>query len=227
MTEKKVILFIVEGPSEEAALGSIMKEYFSSSTIQFVVVHGDITLNDYARVDTIVKKISHLIDQVLGRYRYHSEDVLKIIHITDTDGVFIPKEAIWERDVESVRYFEDHIETDHVTAAIKRSEKKAEILFKLRKTGKIHGIYYRIYFNSCNLEHVLYGELREYTDEEKQRLSDEFAELYEGNPESFVDYISSEEIAVPGTYQKTWDYIERDLNSLHRHSNMDQIFRKA
>ena len=34
MNEKKVIAVIVEGPSDEAALGSILKEYFSSAEIQ-------------------------------------------------------------------------------------------------------------------------------------------------------------------------------------------------
>lgn len=38
VNEKKVIAVIVEGPSDEAALGSILKEYFSSAEIQFVVV---------------------------------------------------------------------------------------------------------------------------------------------------------------------------------------------
>ena len=47
MTEKKVIAFIVEGPSDEAALGTIMKEFFSSNEVQFVVIHGDITTEDY------------------------------------------------------------------------------------------------------------------------------------------------------------------------------------
>ena len=41
--EKKVVLFIVEGPSDEAAIGPIMKKYFSNETVEFKVVHGDIT----------------------------------------------------------------------------------------------------------------------------------------------------------------------------------------
>lgn len=53
--EKKVVLFIVEGPSDEAALGSVMKEYFSSDEVQFVVVHGDITLKDNVSLDDIKK----------------------------------------------------------------------------------------------------------------------------------------------------------------------------
>ena len=34
MNEKKVILFIVEGPSDRAALGPIMEEYFNSEDIK-------------------------------------------------------------------------------------------------------------------------------------------------------------------------------------------------
>ena len=73
--------------------------------------------------------------------------------------------------------------------------------------------------------HVLYGELKNYSDEEKQRLSDEFADKYDGRAEEFVTFISEPAIAVLGTYQKTWDYIEKDKNSLHRHSNMHFIFK--
>ena len=40
MTEKKVIAFIVEGASDEAALGTIMKEYFTDNEVQFVVIRG-------------------------------------------------------------------------------------------------------------------------------------------------------------------------------------------
>ena len=57
MREKKVVVFIMEGPSDESALGTIMKEYFSSDEVQFIVIHGDITLKDYVSVDNIIKSI--------------------------------------------------------------------------------------------------------------------------------------------------------------------------
>lgn len=31
-------------------------------------------------------------------------------------------------------------------------------------------------------------------------------------------------LAVLGAYQKTWDFIEKDKNSIHRHTNMNLIF---
>ena len=86
MREKKVVLFIVEGPSDEAALGSVMKEYFSSDEVQFVVVHGDITLKDNVSLDDIKKKINEQIEYIQRRYRYNFDDFIRIIHILDMDG---------------------------------------------------------------------------------------------------------------------------------------------
>lgn len=57
-------MFIVEGPSDEAALGSIMKEYFSNNEVQFVVVYGDITLQDYVSSDNILTKINERVESV-------------------------------------------------------------------------------------------------------------------------------------------------------------------
>lgn len=147
-----------------------------------------------------------------------------IIHIVDTDGVYIPEIDIKEADVEKAQYYEDHIDVKNVKAIVNRNRRKGAILYKLRKTGKINGIPYRIYFNSCNLEHVLYDELKDFIDEEKQILSDDFADKYDGKINEFIEFISDNQIAVPGTFQKTWDYIEKDRNSLNRYSNMHLIF---
>ena len=224
MSEKKVVVFIVEGPSDEAALGTIIKEYFSSNEARFIVAHGDITLKDYVSSANILKKINEQIEGVKSRYRYSQDDFIKVIHIVDMDGVYIPDRDIVEADVEEIQYYEDHIEAKGANITAERNKRKGDILYKLRKTGKINGIPYRVYFNSCNLEHVLYGELKDYSDEEKQILSDDFADRYDGKVGEFIEFILSPDIAVQGTHQKTWDYIEKDMNSLKRHTNMHLIF---
>ena len=58
----------------------------------------------------------------------------------------------------------------------------------------------------------------------KEELSDDFAEKYEGKVQDFIKFISDSDIAVSGTYKQTWKYIEKDKNSLQRHSNMHLIF---
>lgn len=226
MAEKKVIAFIVEGASDEAALGTIMKEYFSDNEVQFVVIRGDITTKDYVSKDAILKKINEQIEEVKKRYRYQTEHFIKIIHLTDADGVYVDEDCVKYAEVEGIQYYTDHMETTKVKETVERNARKADILFKLRRTGTVQGIPYKIYYNSCNLEHVLYNELKDFTDDEKRDMSDDFAEKYEGRAEEFVAFISDEEIAVSGTYQKTWDFLEKDKNSLNRHSNMHLIFEK-
>ena len=81
MGEKSVVVVIVEGPSDENAIGGILKEYFSSDEVQFAVVHGDITSNDYTTVDNVVIKIDNLIDGIRGKYGYDWDDFIQIIHI--------------------------------------------------------------------------------------------------------------------------------------------------
>ena len=201
-----------------------MKEYFSSNEVQFIVVHGDITLKDYVSGDNILNKINEQIEGVKSRYRYSQDDFIKIIHIVDMDGVYIPNTDIIEADVEEIRYYEDHIDAKSTRTIVERNKRKGNILYKLRKTGKVNGIPYRIYFNSCNLEHVLYGELKDYSEEEKQILSDDFADRYDGKVEEFIEFILTSNIAVQGTYQKTWDFIEKDKNSLNRYTNMHLLF---
>lgn len=202
VNEKKVIAVIVEGPSDEAALGSILKEYFSSEEIQFVVVHGDITTKDYTSADNILSKINNLIESVKQKYGYRIEDFLKIIHIVDMDGAFC-NDVIVKKDIEGVRYYLDHIETKYPDYLIRKHTQKAEILSKLYSSGKINGVSYRIYFNSCNLEHVLFDELKDFTDEEKADMADDFAEKYEGKVEDFVEFISQEDLIAPGTFKQT------------------------
>ena len=55
-------------------------------------------------------------------------------------------------------------------------------------------------------------------------LSDDFADKYEGKVQDFIEFISGTDSAVPGTYKQTWKYIQKDKNSLQRHSNMHLIF---
>ncbi len=223
MSEKKVVAVIVEGPSDENAIGGILKEFFSSEEVQFAVVHGDITSDYNTTVENAVSGVNNLVESIKSKYGYEWEDFVRIIHIADTDGAFT-KDCIRKNEVDNLQYYEEYIEYSNVEEVEKRNKHKSEIMFKLYSTGKIHDIWYRLYFNSCNLEHVLYNELKDFSDDEKEELSDEFAEKYEGKVQEFIDFISDEAIAVQGTYKETWKYIEKDKNSLQRHSNMHLIF---
>ncbi len=224
--EKKVIVFIVEGASDEAALGSILKEYFRAKEISFFVARGDITTKNGITTGNIVKEINGFVKQLKGKYRYKDSDILEIIHLIDTDGAFVDGSLVRKRKSKGpVLYYTDHIEANHVGNIIERNRGKAEILKKLSKTSKIGRIRYSIYYMSCNLEHVLYGELREFSIEEKWRLSDEFAEEYEGRADEFAEFLE-DEAAVRGNYKETWEFIEQGAESLRRNTNFHLLFKE-
>lgn len=71
---------------------------------------------------------------------------------------------------------------------------------------------------------MLYNELKDFSDEEKEEMSDDFAERYEGKVEEFIQFISNPSFAVDGSYKQTWKFIEKDNNSLKRYTNMHLIF---
>lgn len=212
-----------------------MEEYFNNEDIKFLVVHGDITIKNFITKDNAIIKINEQVEKKLEelekKYNYSKTDYVKIIHLIDTDGTYIPDDKVIQKEImqednnkSKVLYYEDHIEAENVEGIRKRNAKKADVLFKLRTTKKINGIQYCVYYNSCNLEHVLYDELKDFTDDEKLERLDDFAEKYEGKAEEFIKFISGESVAVEGSYKETWEYIEKDLNSLNRHSNMSLIF---
>lgn len=224
MPEKRAVIVIVEGASDMAAIGPMLKEYFTSADTRFVITRGDITSRDGVTPTNVIAKLKAEIDKVRNIYGYQwKRDLVRIIHIADTDGTFT-KDCVVEADVKSIQYYEDHMESSNAAATNQRNKNKSDVMYKLYSTNKINNIDYRLYFNSYNLEHVLYNALKDFSDDEKQEMSDDFADKYKGHLPEFISFISGPDIAVPGTYKETWKFIEKDVHSLQRHSNMHLIF---
>ena len=232
--KKKAVIVIVEGKTDKNALGTIFQEFFSENNLQFIIIGGDITTQDYPSIDNIISRINERVTATMDKYGYDANDVEKIlhIHIVDTDGAFVNNDKIVEnKELDSIVYYEDHIETSNYSGTIGRNKCKSEILQKLYSTSKVckaitdgKGISYRVFYNSCNLEHVLHGKLQQFSVEEKERMADDFAEKYEDDIDAFIQFISDKSIAPSGSYRQTWGFIEKETNSLKRYTNMGIIF---
>ena len=92
--------------------------------------------------------------------------------------MYIPDSAIIE-DLEAMNpiYSLKEIRTANTNGIINRNKVKRENVNRLKTTGKIWSIPYKIYYMSCNLDHVLYGKLNS-TDEEKEDDAYNFAKKY-------------------------------------------------
>lgn len=223
---RKVILFIVEGPTDEYALSSVLKKILEGEEkdIRFHVVHGDIT-SDWSVSGTNAKKTIHEhIEIERKKYGLQKRDLIKVIHLVDTDGAFIPPDKIIRNTVESVLYFDDRIEAATPEVIIERNNRKSQILRLLFSTNTVGGIAYSVYYFSRNLEHVLHNDSSNLADDEKLNYADNFADMYDSDPEKFITFLSSSVFTVPGEYMETWDFIMRSTNSLHRHCNFHLVF---
>lgn len=227
---KKVILFIVEGKSDKNAISAIISKIIKNSHVKFLVMKGDITSDFGIDVKNIDDKLNEKIICELDKYKYEVEDLLKIVHLSDTDGAFITKKFMRESSsVEKFIYTEETITSKNIQSIEARNKNKGANILRLhsktnlslvnRDRKKIR-ISYSLYYLSCNIEHVLHGKLLEYSDEEKQSLSEDFEDRYIDDIEGFVNLIAS--VLPPKEscdYNKSWLFIKQKNNSLKRYSN--------
>lgn len=221
---KKVILFIAEGPTDEYALSPVLKKIFQNSHVRFHVVHGDLTSDFTVDNSNAVKTVNNHIKMELDRYGFKRSDIIRVLHLIDTDGAFIPNANVVAGDVEHIQYEENQIVTKSVPRTIARNEQKQRVLYRLYPEKMIGKSPYAVYYFSRNMEHVLHNDARNLSNEEKANYADEFADTYSQNPEGFIRFLSDFDFAVLGDYGETWRFIFAGTNSLHRHSNLHLLF---
>lgn len=160
----------------------------------------------------------------MNRNRFKKSDIVQIVHLIDTDGAFVNENCIEYADVDKAEYYFNKIKTRHVDEIKDRNVLKSATLRKLSTTSKIAKIDYSVYYFSCNLEHVFHDIQRTLTTIEKLKLANEFDERFSVQPKEFLSLIRSDNIAVSGTYQQTWNYIKEGSNSLCRNCNLHIFF---
>ena len=96
MAAKKVLLFIVEGLSDEAALDGVLSRLLSNEKIRFHVVKGDITTSERRGSNSIKTLINEQVRKFMTSYHLQPKDILQVVHLMDTDGAFVPESAIIE-----------------------------------------------------------------------------------------------------------------------------------
>ena len=224
---KKVILFIAEGPTDEDTLSPILKKIFQNDEVRFHIVHGDMTSNWSVSVNSAVKTVYEHIEMERKRYGFQKSDIQKVIHLVDTDGVFIPDDRIIYHKGKDIQYYDDRVEAPFPQRVLDRNQRKSQILSRLSETGKVGTLPYRVYYFSRNLEHVFHNRTGNLTDAEKIDFADDFADRYLSDPEGFLAFLSDSDFTVSGDYDDTWKFIAQGVNSLHRHSNFHLLFESS
>lgn len=133
---KKVILFIVEGPTDEVALSPVLKKLFQNAQVRFHVVHGDISTDLRTDSSNAVRTVNDHIKVEMDRYGFKRSDIIRVIHLVDTDGAFIPNANVIASDIDKLQYEENRIVTRFIPETIARNERKKRVLHRLYPTKK-------------------------------------------------------------------------------------------
>lgn len=223
---KKIILFIVEGISDEMSLSLILSKLVQDNNVQFHVINQDITADFNSNCQNIIRKIDSQVKKFLDQNNgLKKTDIKQIIHLVDTDGAFIKEDCIvQDSKQEKTFYTSNSIITNKRDLIVKRNERKSSILNKLYQTSHIGRIEYNIYFFSCNLEHVLHNSQNTACGK-KRAYSYDFVDKYVGEEKSFVDFLSNNNFTTKGDYKETWMFIKEDYNSLNRYCNFHLYFK--
>lgn len=219
---KKIVLVIVEGPSDDTALGMLLDNYFDPKTVKVHVVHGDITTQ--TSVNEIVSSVNEEINRYCERDHVPRDSIQEVIHLCDTDGTYIDNDyVLFDASATDPIYAENAIFTNNKRGIEIRNRKKSANMDRLATTKRISGIPYRLFYMSCNLDHVLYDKLN-CTDDEKEDLAFAFLEQYEGKIPEFIEYMTQSPFSVMTDYRESWVFIRQGLRSLERHTNFGLCF---
>ena len=233
LARKKIIFVIVEGASDDEALGVIFSRLYDKQSVHIEITHGDITSKTSNNPSNIVSKVGDLIKKYAKANHYDKTDFLEIIHIMDTDGAYIHDKYVTKDTALSGKaiYSLTHIKTQDPDTIRNRNSNKSKNMDRLQsqklilqsKRTSCSGIPYYAYYMSCNLDHVLYNKLNS-TDIEKENDAFKFTQKYKDDLDGFLSFICDSNFSVCNDYKESWKFIRKDLNSLNRYSNLGICF---
>lgn len=234
----KIILFLVEGKSDQRSLALTMHRLLSD--VDFRIVRTDITSDYDTTKENVEEKIFEQISFFLAENpSIRITDISHVIQIADTDATFIDDDMVeFDSNHEDAYVENNKILTSDPIGIRERNKRKAEVLKALSakriisdksrinncSEDKIVKLKYRIYYMSCDLEHVLHNKTN-CSKEEKIELSEDFRRLSARNIDCLRDIIFAPNIDNSTSYDESWKYIMGN-NSIKRKSNFAYFYRE-
>lgn len=224
--QKKVLFIICEGATDDVTLHRPLTNFINdlNKYIKVEITNGDVAYTKNINSDTCVKYIKKIIDDFREKMFLLPTDIIGIIHFIDTDGAFMNTYNIVSAGYGIKNTFiDDTLLTASKSSTTALFTKKKEVYQKLVSTEKIGTINYYKFFFSRNLEHALY-DIPSATLDEKITLSKQFEYTYQNDSDGFVSFLKDVLFDVPNDYNKSWEYIFLDNNSVKRCSNAYLMF---
>lgn len=234
--KKKVVLFIVEGRSDMAALErpiqNLLEDNEQGIQATFLIAECDVTSDRRNNPSNIEQKINRFYFEPFFSANdfCYPKDVLEVVHIVDLDGTFIPEDYCRAFDAEHSAtdgfvYDPPYVYGETAEAVKTRNEQKAANIRHLLTLDTIKvdskTCPYSVYFFSSNIDHYLHDKLN-LSGREKIAKAESFADLCDEDPEWFIRRICQHSQALKGmTHEESWAYIMEGTNSVKRHTNFN------
>lgn len=211
--KKKVILFIVEGITDQIVFQEFFDQIVNKNHFVVKVVNGDIFTDKKYESLTPKAIIGLLMKMIRKQTKFTPNDIIFIAQLVDTDGIFIPeshyevdenkdyKDRTYRYDLEQKKVYVQS--SRHLLSLQDNWRKKKKLVLSLVKpiTYSSVKIPYFIFYNSLNLEHVIVDEIVENKD--KQIVALKFIETLSNNVQQFIQFFEDKICAE--TYQDSWN----------------------
>ena len=197
-----VILFIVEGPSDHSALIPYIQERLQKLKLKVTVkeMHGDI-LTEYIKNTKQYKinssNVKGELKKSISSYfnlasvkaeKIKLSDIIKVYYVTDIDYCFSEKQSHHKNKSECL----SKIFNFNTINLIKKNE-----------------IPFETIFFSKNLEHVTYGEEKEFSNLEKEKMAIEFSERALADDTFFTKVFKSDNnLKIWESYRESYEGIK-------------------
>ncbi|HHY52435.1 MAG TPA: hypothetical protein GX499_04220 [Clostridiales bacterium] len=233
---RKVILFLVEGSSDQAALERPIQALLQSSgkdiEAVFLVAETDVTSDNRNTPNNILKNINKwYFDPFFSANEfYYPKDIIEVVQICDLDGTYIPEENCKEFEeshqiTDNFIYEPPFIYGKTASAIIERNHHKAENINYLLTQSKIKvrskTVPYSLYYFSCNIDHYIHDKLN-LTGREKIQRAEEFADKCSKDHEYFIHRIC-ESSQNNLSYIDSWNFVRNpeSCQSIKRNTNFN------
>ncbi|MFT2140086.1 MULTISPECIES: hypothetical protein [unclassified Staphylococcus] len=228
--KNKLILIFVEGQTDQILLDIFLEDFTENAKdggFNIEIIHGDL-LTAFSQKGA-KSLIGEKIKEYLRKYKLEASDITAVYQLTDIDGVFLDEKHIKiDSNISSMRYEENCIfvcDNDKKESIKKRNTQKKSNISKLIRT-KILKIEYKLFYNSCNLEHIICDEMNlcqgDKTDNVLEIVSENENSDDLNNLLSPFYYINSD-MKEEEEFLNSWDYLKEDKDKILRLTNINLL----